>query len=133
MRSPFTSAKWNAHSLMHPSSSPHLSTIFSRPWHPLPRLRSSTPSPWVRTTKPVTLTKRKTSALPPPWLKLKALRSTTPLNPTEEDETPNVLRARLFERVDLAAAREVIAAYDQVWTSNRHALPADAADPELRD
>jgi hypothetical protein len=34
-----------------------------------------------------------------------AVRSTTPLNPTEEDETPNVLRARLFEHVDLNAAQ----------------------------
>ena len=62
-----------------------------------------------------------------------AVRSTTPLNPTEEDETPNVLRARLFEIVDFIASQEVIAAYSQVWNSNRDALPADAADPELRD
>jgi hypothetical protein len=62
-----------------------------------------------------------------------AVRSTTPLNPTEEDETPNVLRARLFETVDLGAAQTVIAAYAQVWNANRDALPADAADPELRD
>lgn len=62
-----------------------------------------------------------------------AVRSTTPLNPTEEDETPNVLRARLFESVDLNAAQEVLAAYNQVWNSNRDALPADAADSELRD
>ena len=58
-----------------------------------------------------------------------AVRSTTPLNPTEEDETPNVLRARLFETVDLGAAQSVIAAYSQVWNANRDALPADAADP----
>lgn len=62
-----------------------------------------------------------------------AVRSTTPLNPTEEDETPNVLRARLFETVDLEAAQSVIAAYGHGWNSNRDALPADAADPELRD
>lgn len=62
-----------------------------------------------------------------------AVRSTTPLNPTEEDETPNVLRARLFERVDLDAAQTVIAAYSQVWNANADALPVDAADPELRD
>ena len=62
-----------------------------------------------------------------------AARSTTALNPTEEDETPNVLRARLFETVDLGAAQQVIAAYSQVWNVNRDALPADAADPELRD
>ena len=62
-----------------------------------------------------------------------AVRSTTPLNPTEEVETPNVLRARLFETVDLGAAQSVIAAYSQVWNANREALPADATDPELRD
>jgi hypothetical protein len=62
-----------------------------------------------------------------------AVRSTTPLNPTEEDETPNVLRARLFERVDVDAAQAVIGAYAQVWSANRDALPADAVDPELRD
>ena len=62
-----------------------------------------------------------------------AVRSTTPLNPTEEDETPDVLRARLFESVDLKAAKTVIAGYAQVWNANRDTLPADAADPELRD
>src|SRR5580658_10805202 len=40
-----------------------------------------------------------------------AVRSTTPLNPTEEDETPNVLRARLFETVDLVAAKTLADAY----------------------
>jgi hypothetical protein len=62
-----------------------------------------------------------------------AVRSTTPLNPTEEDETPDVLRARLFERVNLDDARSVIGAYHQVWTQNRETLPSDALDPELRD
>jgi hypothetical protein len=62
-----------------------------------------------------------------------AVRSTTPLNPTEEDETANVLRARLFEKVDLSAAETVITAYSQVWNTNRDTLPADAADSELRD
>ena len=62
-----------------------------------------------------------------------AVRSTTPLNPTEEDETPNVLRARLFESIDSDAARTIIAAYSQVWMSNRDSLPAEAVGPELRD
>ncbi len=62
-----------------------------------------------------------------------AVRSTTPLNPTEEDETPNVLRARLFETIDLVAAQSVIAAYAQGWNAHRDGLPADAADPEIRD
>jgi hypothetical protein len=62
-----------------------------------------------------------------------AVRSTTPLNPTEEDETPNVLRARLFESVDLAAGKAVAEAYYQVWSGNRDNLPADATSPELRE
>ena len=62
-----------------------------------------------------------------------AVRSTTPLNPTEEDETPNVLRARLFESVDLAAGKAVADAYYQVWNANRDNLPSDATSPELRD
>jgi len=62
-----------------------------------------------------------------------AVRSTTPLNPTEEDETPNVLRARLFESVDFNAAREVVTGYSQVWNTNREALPADAVSAGLRD
>ncbi len=62
-----------------------------------------------------------------------AVRSTTPLNPTEEDETPNVLRARLFESVDLAAGKAVAEAYYQVWSANRDNLPADATSPELRE
>ena len=60
-----------------------------------------------------------------------AVRSTTPLNPTEEDETPNVLRARLFESVDLTAGKAVAEAYYQVWLANN--LPADATSPELRE
>jgi len=62
-----------------------------------------------------------------------AVRSTTPLNPTEEDETANVLRARLFEHIDTNCAQAVIAAYSQVWNANRDGLPADAADSELRE
>lgn len=46
-----------------------------------------------------------------------AVRSTTPLNPTEEDETPNVLRARLFESVDLTTGKTVAEAYYQVWNN----------------
>jgi predicted AAA+ superfamily ATPase len=62
-----------------------------------------------------------------------AVRSTTPLNPTEEDETPSVLRARLFESVDLAAGKTVADAYYQLWNANRDNLPADATSPELRE
>lgn len=62
-----------------------------------------------------------------------AVRTSTTLNPTEEDETPNVLRARLFETVDLNAANDVISGYSGVWNSNKGALPEEATSPELRD
>ncbi len=62
-----------------------------------------------------------------------AARGSTTLNPTAEDETADVLRARLFQKVDRQAARDVVEAYARVWTGNREALPADAVTPELRE
>lgn len=62
-----------------------------------------------------------------------AARSSTNLNPTEEDETANVLRARLFEKVDLDLGQQVIDAYRKVWMANKEALPIDAVSPELAD
>lgn len=62
-----------------------------------------------------------------------AVRTSTTLNPTEEDETANVLRARLFESVDLAAAKDMIAAYGSVWNANKEGLPEEATSPELRE
>lgn len=62
-----------------------------------------------------------------------AARSTTGLNPTEEDETADILRARLFETIDDAKAKETIAAYSQLWNNNREVLPVDALSPELRE
>src|SRR5947199_2349717 len=47
-----------------------------------------------------------------------ASRKATQLNPTEEDETADVLRRRLFEDVNLAAANTVCDAYAQVWNNN---------------
>jgi len=64
---------------------------------------------------------------------LVAARSSTNLNPTEEDETANVLRARLFERVDTAMSQQVIDAYRHIWAANQDGLPVDAASPELAD
>lgn len=57
-------------------------------------------------------------------------RKATLLNPTEDDETAQVLLRRLFARIDRDRAAEVVAAYKQVWSRNREALSLDAAKPE---
>ena len=57
-------------------------------------------------------------------------RKATLLNPTEEDETAHVLRRRLFEVIDEAAAREAVAAYQAAWSAQRDAIAADANRPE---
>ena len=57
-------------------------------------------------------------------------REATLLNPTEEDETAQVLRRRLFEFIDDAAARDAVAAYQAVWSAKREAIAADAPRPE---
>lgn len=62
-----------------------------------------------------------------------AVRSSTALNPTAEDETADVLRVRLFETVDRTKAGEVIDAYSHLWASNKDALPAEATTPELKE
>jgi len=62
-----------------------------------------------------------------------ASRSSSNLNPTEEDETAAVLRSRLFEYVDPAAAQTALAAYRKLWESNKDSLPIDAVSPELAD
>ena len=49
-------------------------------------------------------------------------RKATLLNPTEDDETVHVLRRRLFERIDDAAAEPVIEEYRALWHSQRDAL-----------
>ena len=60
-------------------------------------------------------------------------RKATLLNPTEDDETVQVLRRRLFDRIDDPGASEVIDSYRESWNSNRDALVADAARPETID
>ena len=57
-------------------------------------------------------------------------RKATLLDPTEEDETVQVLRRRLFESIDAAAAAPAIDAYREIWATHRDALGADAARPE---
>lgn len=44
-------------------------------------------------------------------------RKATLLNPTEDDETVQVLRRRLFERIDDQKAGAIIDAYRQLWTT----------------
>jgi hypothetical protein len=62
-----------------------------------------------------------------------ASRNATQLNPTEEDETADVLRRRLFDEVDRSAADAVVAAYANIWTRNQNELPVSALRPETRD
>ncbi len=60
-------------------------------------------------------------------------RTLLQLDPTEEDETVNVLRRRLFDTVDEARARKVVDEYAGIWERNREHLPADASSAEVRD
>lgn len=60
-------------------------------------------------------------------------RKATQLNPTEEDETAEVLKRRLFDRVDAQAADAVVAEYAKVWAQNSGSLPPSAATVETRD
>ena len=60
-------------------------------------------------------------------------RKATLLNPTEEDETVQVLRRRLFEEIDRAKARDVVDAYRSLWTTHAESLSAEAARPETAE
>ena len=60
-------------------------------------------------------------------------RKATLLNPTEEDETVQVLRRRLFEEIDQAKARTVVDAYRSLWTAHGESLSAEAARPETAE
>ena len=57
-------------------------------------------------------------------------RKATLLNPTEEDETVQVLRRRLFESIDETAAAAVADAYRARWNAHGDALPEMAIRPE---
>ncbi len=57
-------------------------------------------------------------------------RKATLLNPTEEDETARVLRRRLFESIDEAAAAAAADAYRAQWSAHADALPEAANRPE---
>ena len=57
-------------------------------------------------------------------------RKATLLNPTEDDETVQVLRRRLFESIDEEKAAPVIEAYRALWSAGGDALPPETARPE---
>ena len=57
-------------------------------------------------------------------------RKATVLDPTEEDETVQVLRRRLFKRIDDAGMRSAIEAYRKSWTANRESLSSEATHPK---
>jgi hypothetical protein len=57
-------------------------------------------------------------------------RKATLLNPTEDDETVQVLRRRLFEFIDEAKAAPVIEAYRALWSAGGEALAPEASRPE---
>ena len=56
-------------------------------------------------------------------------RKATLLNPTEEDETVQVLRRRLFETIDETQIPAVVEAYRSLWTAHGEALAEDAGHP----
>ena len=57
-------------------------------------------------------------------------RKATLLNPTEENETIQVLRRRLFESIDTTAADAATDAYRTRWSADGDALPESATRPE---
>lgn len=57
-------------------------------------------------------------------------RKATLLNPTEEDETAQVLRRRLFEAIDPDGALQAVASYQSLWSAKRDAIAADATHSE---
>ncbi|MEI7635126.1 MAG: DUF499 domain-containing protein, partial [bacterium] len=60
-------------------------------------------------------------------------RQSTQINPTEDDETADVLRRRLFARVDTKAARQAVEAYAHLWKTNRDTIAEEAFSEETRD
>ena len=56
-------------------------------------------------------------------------RKATLLNPTEEDETVQVLRRRLFEHVDETAIGNVVEAYRTRWAAHRESLSCGGLAP----
>lgn len=57
-------------------------------------------------------------------------RKATLLNPTEDDETVQVIRRRLFKNIDMAKAAPVLDAYQSAWQTYREHLYVNASRPE---
>ena len=66
-------------------------------------------------------------------LKSVSSRQATLLNPTEEGETIQILRRRLFERRDESLVDEAVNAYRKAWESNRDKLPDAVDSPRVVD
>ncbi|MDQ8176964.1 MAG: DUF499 domain-containing protein [Gemmatimonadota bacterium] len=62
-----------------------------------------------------------------------AARKATLLNPTEDDETVQVLKRRLFSRVDESKVAAVVDAYRERWARAKEQLPPDAMRPEYAE
>ena len=60
-------------------------------------------------------------------------RKATLLNPTEVDETAQVLLRRLFEQIDETRVERVVEAYGALWAANRESLADVAARPETAE
>ncbi|MEZ5991480.1 MAG: DUF499 domain-containing protein [Planctomycetota bacterium] len=60
-------------------------------------------------------------------------RALKQIDPTEEDETVDVLRRRLFDTIDDAGAKANIEAYVEMWERNRDHLNAEALSPETKE
>lgn len=60
-------------------------------------------------------------------------RKATLLNPTEEDETVQVLRRRLFETIDKTRVPDIVDAYRDCWMASRDALHSDAVRAETTE
>ena len=60
-------------------------------------------------------------------------RKATLLNPTEADETVQVIRRRLFESIDDVQAAKVVDAYRGLWKTHSESLDDTAAKPETVD
>ena len=60
-------------------------------------------------------------------------RKATLLNPTEEDETVQVLRRRLFETIDESRLAPAVDAYRELWTTHGDSLAGDATRPETAE
>lgn len=62
-----------------------------------------------------------------------AARKATLLNPTEDDETVQVLKRRLFSRINESKVDAVVEAYRERWARSKEQLPPDAARPEYAE